>query len=654
MATITSAQTGLFSEGTTWVGGVKPSAVDDFVIAGTHTVTIDAPETNLGGVVSATGTLINNSTLTLNGGLTLTGEYTTGPGSVTTFNGNFDITYGGDTGVLSSTANASSYAIIEAAPTFGFSVQGGFTQKIEFLPRYTILRRMGRSDLNADHALLCGSNNKSSIINPQYCLFTDYWRFRFGAGWDPAVDAVFRFDNCDFRNPLISTISEYTCATNFNAGTRGWVNCTFVASATNRTINLTNAGTAYTNPVLFNGCIGEDIFLNNLNGCPMDIDLVTRDVDYAVSGGNNLNIASSGAGGWNVHDTLIVSTKPNSHTLQVVGTGPTAKGTVQDCIVYNLNNADNAILWNQTTDLLRNITIDGNGYVNTSANTGLVLIDRATHIHHNAPNADSLLIFETNNYGANQVTVQNSIQLGLNINYSINNIAPAIQDIAYTDYNCWYQVGLYYNRITVANNTLAEGVDEGFGLYDIEVNANMRDALFKVSDWDNLKGGPGTVDNAFTEMLKLNGFDRSGSPASFNTAYTKDDLLTTARTAFTPTNPALRGTGRNGSDIGALPVMVIMTKPVNDCKYNVLLRELGVTSGHINDLELAWLHSLIVSATKAKHINDAWMQYWDEQLVPSGHYNDRAFTWLTSVGAAGQSITDKWAYFWCITLVGAT
>jgi len=50
-ATITSAQTGLFSEGTTWVGGAAPSPMDNIIIATGHTVTIDEAAASFGQVL---------------------------------------------------------------------------------------------------------------------------------------------------------------------------------------------------------------------------------------------------------------------------------------------------------------------------------------------------------------------------------------------------------------------------------------------------------------------------------------------------------------------------------------------------------------------------------------------------------------------------
>ncbi|NOU45609.1 MAG: T9SS type A sorting domain-containing protein [Bacteroidales bacterium] len=69
-AIITSAQSGLFSVGSTWVGGSAPALYDDIVIATGHTVTLDANVT-IFNITIQTGAILDNSTfiITIDNGI---------------------------------------------------------------------------------------------------------------------------------------------------------------------------------------------------------------------------------------------------------------------------------------------------------------------------------------------------------------------------------------------------------------------------------------------------------------------------------------------------------------------------------------------------------------------------------------------------------
>ena len=82
---------------------------------------------------------------------------------------------------------------------------------------------------------------------------------------------------------------------------------------------------------------------------------------------------------------------------------------------------------------------------------------------------------------------------------------------------------------------------------------------------------------------------------------------------------------------------------LNDCKYNAL-RALGFT-GHINDMELAWLKS--VGAT-ANQINDAWLE-----VAGAGQYNDQVMAYMIAQGAVGEQFNDVQLSFWCDVIMPA-
>lgn len=124
MATITSAQSGNFSDTATWVGGVVPGASDDAVAATGHTVAINVDTTVISVQQAGTGKF------TLGNGRTLTGNVIANAGTFTS-GGTVDVTAtttavinGNVTGV-STTANNTAGVVVSG--TGGLTINGSVT-----------------------------------------------------------------------------------------------------------------------------------------------------------------------------------------------------------------------------------------------------------------------------------------------------------------------------------------------------------------------------------------------------------------------------------------------------------------------------------------------------------------------------------------------
>ena len=70
-----------------------------------------------------------------------------------------------------------------------------------------------------------------------------------------------------------------------------------------------------------------------------------------------------------------------------------------------------------------------------------------------------------------------------------------------------------------------------------------------------------------------------------------------------------------------------------------------VATGTVSDMETAYVASIGAAITSSTP-QDAWMEFWDEELVPIGVYNDRAFVWLTGLGHVTGALNDRWKAYW--------
>lgn len=92
---------------------------------------------------------------------------------------------------------------------------------------------------------------------------------------------------------------------------------------------------------------------------------------------------------------------------------------------------------------------------------------------------------------------------------------------------------------------------------------------------------------------------------------------------------------------------------LNDCKLTVFERFFA-DGGHIQDMEIKWVHAQHSATPKAPQFNEAWSQYWDTLSIADGGYNDRAYAFLKAQSAVGETLSDLWYDFWCRVQGGGT
>lgn len=105
------------------------------------------------------------------------------------------------------------------------------------------------------------------------------------------------------------------------------------------------------------------------------------------------------------------------------------------------------------------------------------------------------------------------------------------------------------------NTSGAQYGDNNRGQHDIHANPNFRDPTRTIATWDTANGGPGTIADVGLQIVKLNGFDSTGTATTFNSAFDITQAISYIDYGFTPTNTAYKGAGVGGVDIGALPVV---------------------------------------------------------------------------------------------------
>lgn len=106
-------------------------------------------------------------------------------------------------------------------------------------------------------------------------------------------------------------------------------------------------------------------------------------------------------------------------------------------------------------------------------------------------------------------------------------------------FGTWYSTGTY-------DGTACRG------LGDVQADPEFNNAAFTIRGHYSAA----TIAAVGDEVVKLNGFDKDGNSATFDTDYSVANLMSAIEDAFTPTNAAFQATGSDGGDIGAVAVQV--------------------------------------------------------------------------------------------------
>lgn len=410
--------------------------------------------------------------------------------------------------------------------------------------------RLGNSTVGA-MVLLTGSSVLSATFT--HCYFDYCGQITWNSGLTANADAVLLFENSDWRNPQATYVFRYSCTSTFTAGTRKIVDCTIVGTSSSNRIQL--SGTQDGNPFLIENVISEDILWEIY--AKATVDIVTRLYAYT---GSSSDFGFGGTIDAELKDSVIY--KPvSANCISNSGTG--GKRTVRDSFIFMsaaTGNPAGISVGATDFDVLRNVTVGGRAVQvsSTAASDSDVLVSRHTHVYRAGWTNLDLLYYTQNHLG--DITLRSSLLVGSGDTQRfayVGSGAPA-DVLDYADYNGYTGIATprYSANITMTGLSLG---DPGFGGSDLSVDPLLSNGNASLATWDLSLGGAGTVDNAFSEMLKLNGRDRTGTETTFDSDYSKSALLSYLGSSFTPTNAAVDGAGYGGEDLGALDFGTVTT-----------------------------------------------------------------------------------------------
>ena len=575
MATITSAQTGPWSETSTWSGGVVPGNGDSAIIAATHNVTVDQDTTIGTSDVADTGT----AAITVNTGGTLTiGAFRL------TSRGDIDLSACNNTtrgldglaggSVLfddTQAAGSESYRLITPSQYPG--TQPAVRIRGTAVSRFTL-----GIVASGTYARIAGSGvNYFGLLDAEYCDIENFGDASTDAN---ALSAPSDGDNNGSVLRLISCI--FTNCGKFNATADGnhsqitLQSCSFKSSAGTRSLGYSS----------YVQRLGSGI--RSITGCVFDkhVDLFApRDLTLSQNFfGQGYTTSNTDSEGWTSSNLNFVQadnsfeefvprgdvtdefwyhsyvSKVNPHLMFVRGDNQTSEQTVRGVIfeaATSDNNGDCMLVGNKSIATTINIR-QCIGLPNAGGDCSGTLLSALGDINftisvenctHFCGSQTGIAVGETYVGHAGMFSsirgniFHDTSARGYKVADSgTNDNVPDLVASGDIDFNCGFNLLAGSNLKGYNNLEFSSGAP---GANDVDVDPAFRDRTRDLASWDASLGGPGTAANAVAELQKRN-------DADFNSEYTVSNLLTYVRDGFAPTATQLRGADQNAGTIGAV------------------------------------------------------------------------------------------------------